>query len=87
MSAPSEQYPLYESPLSNVLWGPRCGEFWPDPSPAPSVEDAMPVTYVSVSSTGVMDLYVWSGELERWQHAASTTKEKLLDEYRRREGR
>jgi hypothetical protein len=87
MSAPSE-YPLYENPLSNVVWGPRCGEFWPDPTPSPSGEgDGVPVTYVSVSQTGVLDLYICSYKSQRWKHAASTTKEKLLDEYRRREGR
>lgn len=86
MSAP--KFPLYGNPLSNVLWGPKCGEFWPDPATTTSnQEDSQPVAYVSVSTTGVLDLYIWKSELGRWKHSASTTKERLLDEYRRREGR
>jgi len=89
MQDPSEQFPVNDRPTSNVLWGPRCGEYWPDPTPTASGQEeaALPVTYVSVSATGVLDLYLWGVGQERWRHAASTTKGRLLDEYRRREGR
>lgn len=83
----SREYPLFECPPSNVVAGPRCGEFWPDPAVDATVAGELPITYVSVSTSGVIDLYMWKAETDRWHHRASTTKSKLLDEFRsRRDG-
>lgn len=65
---------------SNVLGGPRCGEVWPEPT----ANGDEGISYVSVSDSGVLDLYMWHESELRWRHAASTTNDKLLEEYRRR---
>ena len=54
--------------LSNVVGGPRCGELWPEPTSG-GVEE---IAYVSVSDSGVLDLYMWGQEQQRWSHEASS---------------
>ncbi len=73
-------YQTFGTPSSNVIGGPRCGEFWPDPSEG----SQRIMAYVHVSNEGVLELYTWDAEKRRWCHRVSTTKQKLIEEYQRR---
>lgn len=74
------QHSLFSQPQPNVVGGPRCGEFWPVPSSTTGQVSA----YVDLSDTGVCCLYVYDHSGHRWAYRTSTSKDKLIEEYRRR---
>ena len=75
-----QQHSLFSQPSPNVVGGPRCGEYWPAPSSASQHISA----YVDLSDSGVCCLYVYDHAGRRWAYRTSTSKEKLIEEYRRR---
>ena len=66
----------------NVVGGARCGESWPEPT-VDGVGDQV-ISYIHISRSGVLELYLWDSGSSRWTHRVSTTKEKLIEEYNRR---
>jgi len=74
------QHSIFNQPNPNVIGGPRCGEFWP----VPTKLDGQASAYVDLSDGGVCCLYLFDDEKQRWKYRISTSKEKLIEEFRRR---
>ena len=83
MEGEMENFNMFGDEYPNVIGGARCGEAWPEPSSSRHGDESV-VSYINISKNGVLELYLWDPAVSRWTHRVSTTKEKLIDEFKRR---